>query len=51
MKEKIGDFELNKIYCMDCLDGLKKIPDKSIDLILTDPPYNTGFEEKQEVLF
>ena len=32
-------FELNKIYCMDCLEGMKQIPDKSIDLILTDPPY------------
>ena len=31
--------ELNKIYCMDCLDGLKLIPDESIDLVLTDPPY------------
>ena len=24
----------------DCFDSLKKIPDNSIDLILTDPPYN-----------
>ena len=24
---------------MDCLEGLKQIPDKSIDLIVTDPPY------------
>ena len=23
----------------DCLEELKKIPDKSIDLVLTDPPY------------
>lgn len=38
----IGEFELNKIYCMDCLEGLKKIPDNSIDLIVTDPPYNIG---------
>lgn len=29
----------NQIYCMDCMDGLKQIPDSSIDLILTDPPY------------
>jgi DNA modification methylase len=27
------------IYCADCLDILPKIPDKSIDLVLTDPPY------------
>jgi len=34
--------ELNKIYNMDCLEGMKRIPDKSIDLIVTDPPYNIG---------
>lgn len=34
--------ELNKIYCMDCLDGMKQIPDNSIDLVLTDPPYGIG---------
>jgi len=31
--------ELNKIYCWDCLELMKSIPDKSIDLVLTDPPY------------
>lgn len=34
--------EVNKIYCMDCLEGMKQISDETIDLILTDPPYNTG---------
>ena len=29
----------NKIYNIDCLEGLKKIPDNSIDIIITDPPY------------
>lgn len=31
--------ELNKIYNEDCLEGMKRIPDKSVDLIITDPPY------------
>lgn len=31
--------EENNIYLMDCLQGLKLMPDKSIDLIVTDPPY------------
>ena len=39
MDEKLGEFELNKIYCMDIFEGLKKIPKNSIDLIVTDPPY------------
>ena len=25
----------------DCLEGMKEIPDGSVDLILTDPPYGT----------
>lgn len=29
----------NKIYNVDCLEGLRELPDKSIDLIVTDPPY------------
>ena len=31
--------ELNRIYNEDCLEGMKRIPDNSIDLIVTDPPY------------
>ena len=31
--------ELDTIYNQNCVDGLKLLPDKSIDLILTDPPY------------
>lgn len=30
---------LNKITCADCLDILKQLPDKSIDLVCTDCPY------------
>jgi len=33
--------ELNKIYNMDCLEGMKLIDDKSIDMILCDLPYGT----------
>ena len=31
--------ELDVIYNEDCYEAIKKIPDKSIDLIVTDPPY------------
>ena len=31
--------ELNKIYNMDCIEGMKLIPDKSVDMILCDLPY------------
>ncbi|MGG3924928.1 site-specific DNA-methyltransferase [Metabacillus fastidiosus] len=31
----------NTIYSMNCLEGMKHIPDKSVDLILCDLPYGT----------
>ena len=37
-----GDF-IDKVICGDCLEVMKLIPDKSIDLILADPPYGIGF--------
>ena len=33
--------ELNKIYNEECLEGMKRIPDKSVDMILCDLPYGT----------
>lgn len=33
--------EINKIYNTDCFIGMKKIDDKSIDLILCDLPYRS----------
>lgn len=35
----VNDY-INTIYNMDCLEGMKCMPDKSVDLILADPPYN-----------
>ncbi|MDO9304623.1 MAG: site-specific DNA-methyltransferase [Sulfuricurvum sp.] len=33
--------EINHVYNEDCLVGMKRIPDKSIDMILCDLPYGT----------
>lgn len=35
----INDY-LNKIICGDCIEIMQKMPDKSIDLTVTSPPYN-----------
>lgn len=32
--------QTNKIFNEDCLLGIKKIPDNSIDLVIIDPPYD-----------
>ena len=36
--------ELNKIYNEDCLEGMKRIPDGCVDLIVTDPPYLMNYK-------
>lgn len=33
---------LNYIDNIDCLEGLRSLPDESVDLVLTDPPYSSG---------
>jgi len=38
---KIEDI-INQVHCADCLQFMQKIPDKSIDMVLTSPPYNLG---------
>ena len=38
-----------ELICGDCLVEMKKIPDKSIDLVLTDPPYGIGVAEWDRV--
>lgn len=39
--------ETNKIILGDCIEELKKIPDNSVDAIITDPPYGLGFMNKE----
>lgn len=39
MIEKIGELDLNKTHLGDCIELAKKLPDNSIDLIVTSPPY------------
>jgi site-specific DNA-methyltransferase (adenine-specific) len=36
--------EFNKIYNMDCVDGMRQLPDNCIDLCVTSPPYNCGID-------
>jgi site-specific DNA-methyltransferase (adenine-specific) len=43
-KRTLGSLELNRIYAMDCIEGMAMIPDGSIDLILTDPPFNISMK-------
>ncbi len=33
---------INTVICDDCLNVMRQLPDKCIDLVLTDPPYGIG---------
>lgn len=45
----IEQFE-NKIINADCLDILKQLPDKCIDLVLTDPPYGIKMAKNTNIV-
>lgn len=34
--------DLNTLYNMDCMDGMREFPDKFFDLAIVDPPYGIG---------
>jgi len=38
---------VNKIYNKECIIGMKAIPDKTIDLVVTDPPFAIDFKAKR----
>lgn len=42
--------EFNKIYNMDCIGGMKHIPDESIDLIICDLPYGITHNEWDTII-
>ena len=42
--------EINKVIMGDSLDIMKTLPDKSIDLILTDPPYGINENNKKNLI-
>lgn len=47
MNMKIGNFEIDNIYCGDSLKLMKEIPENSIDLIVTDPPFAIDFKAQR----
>lgn len=38
--------EPNRIHRIDALEGLKRLPEASVDLIVTDPPYNIAAKNR-----
>jgi len=52
LRRKITDLNRqakNKLICGDCLIELEKLPDASIDLVITDPPYGIDYVSNRSV--
>lgn len=42
--------EVNRIHLMDAFEGMRQLPDKSVDLIVTDPPYGIASKNKLTIM-
>ena len=42
MSAAIGPFSIDTVQLQDCVDGMRRIPDAAIDLVIADPPYNAS---------
>ena len=51
LEMKYPEHFINQVICGDCVEVMRGIPDKSVDLVLTSPPYNIGkeYESKKEI--
>lgn len=43
----IGPYDCCTVVVGDCLEGMRRLPDNSVDLVLTDPPYGVGVDYGQ----
>jgi DNA modification methylase len=49
MREQfIKTYMFNQIFNKDCIDGLRYIPDNSVDAVITDPPYGIAKKKPLE---
>lgn len=51
MNKSLGELQLNKVYCMDCVEGMKKLPNNCVDLVVTSPPYDELRDYDGEIQF
>ena len=49
ISEKFAPSEYIVVYPGDCLELLKSIPDESLQLVVTSPPYNIGKEYEKKL--
>ncbi len=42
-------FPLDVVHYQECIDGMKKLPEESIDAIIADPPFGISFTGKEAI--
>ncbi|QDT66596.1 DNA-methyltransferase [Calycomorphotria hydatis] len=40
----MADLPRNELICGDCIEGMRALPEGSVDLVFADPPYNIGYD-------
>ena len=40
--------EMNRLYNMDCMQGMKEFPDGFFDIAIVDPPYGIGVDGQKK---
>lgn len=50
MEEKSHELQENsgKLFCSDCVHFMRNLPNESIDLIVTDPPYGINYKSNRQ---
>ena len=47
-RRRSATLELNRLYNMDCMQGMKEFPDGFFDLAIVDPPYGIGMDGQRK---
>ncbi len=48
-KSPSSKFELDVVRFEDCVNGMKELPNNSVDLVIADPPFGISFDGKSSV--
>jgi DNA modification methylase len=43
MSKKLRSFDINRVYCIDCIKDMRKLSEDTIGAMVTDPPYGLEF--------
>ena len=41
-QETVGPFPINTVQTMDCVEGMRLLPENCVDILIADPPYNAS---------